>query len=38
MKTGIISASLNEVGIRLEERECEKKFLQSRGNLFGTIN
>ena len=24
MKTGIIAASLKEVGIRLEERECEK--------------
>ena len=29
MKTGIIAASLKEVGIRLEERECEKIFFKS---------
>ena len=38
MKTGIIAASLKDVGIRLEKRECEKNHLQNRGNLFGTIN
>ena len=37
MKTGIIAASLKEVGIRLEEKECEK-ISSNRGNLFGTIN
>ena len=26
LKTGIIAGSLKEVGIRLEERECEKNY------------
>ena len=29
LKTGIIAASLKEVGIRLEERKCEKIIFKS---------